>query len=76
MPSITTIGFDADDTLWHNERFFRLTQDRFAALLADYAARPFVSKGGVEGAGLAVEEKNGRFPRHPILTHIPSRSLQ
>ena len=34
---ITTIGFDADDTLWHNERFFRITQDRFAALLADYA---------------------------------------
>jgi putative hydrolase of the HAD superfamily len=34
---ITTIGFDADDTLWHNERFFRLTQERFTALLADYA---------------------------------------
>lgn len=35
--SITTIGFDADDTLWQNEAFFRLTQDRFTALLADYA---------------------------------------
>ncbi|PLL14278.1 HAD family hydrolase [Tabrizicola sp. TH137] len=34
---ITTIGFDADDTLWQNEAFFRLTQDRFTALLADYA---------------------------------------
>ncbi len=34
---ITTIGFDADDTLWHNERFFRITQDRFAALLGDHA---------------------------------------
>lgn len=32
-----TIGFDADDTLWHNERFFRITQDRFAALLSDFA---------------------------------------
>ena len=32
----TTIAFDADDTLWHNERFFRLTQERFAALLADH----------------------------------------
>ena len=31
-----TIGFDADDTLWQNEQFFRLTQDRFAGLLADY----------------------------------------
>lgn len=35
-PRITTIGFDADDTLWQNETFFRLTQDRFTALLADY----------------------------------------
>jgi putative hydrolase of the HAD superfamily len=34
--TLSTIAFDADDTLWHNERFFRLTQDRFAALLADY----------------------------------------
>jgi len=34
---ITTIGFDADDTLWQNEAFFRLTQDRFAELLADHA---------------------------------------
>ena len=35
--SITTVGLDADDTLWHNETIFRLTQDRFRALLADYA---------------------------------------
>lgn len=36
MSKLTTIGFDADDTLWQNERFFRLTQDRFADLLRDY----------------------------------------
>ena len=34
---VTIIGFDADDTLWQNEQIFRLTQERFAALLADYA---------------------------------------
>ncbi|MEP2030701.1 MAG: HAD family hydrolase [Paracoccaceae bacterium] len=34
---LTTIGFDADDTLWHNERFFKLTQERFAELLTDHA---------------------------------------
>jgi putative hydrolase of the HAD superfamily len=34
---LTTIGFDADDTLWQNETFFRLTQDRFTRLLADHA---------------------------------------
>jgi len=37
VAKLTTIGFDADDTLWQNERFFRLTQDRFADLLRDYA---------------------------------------
>lgn len=35
-PVIDTIGFDADDTLWQNEQFFRLTQDRFADLLSAY----------------------------------------
>lgn len=34
---ITTIGFDADDTLWHNETFFHLTQTRFAELLSGVA---------------------------------------
>ena len=37
MQNLTTIGFDADDTLWQNERFFRLTQERFADLLRDHA---------------------------------------
>jgi putative hydrolase of the HAD superfamily len=35
---ITTVGLDADDTLWHNESIFRLTQDRFRALMAEVAA--------------------------------------
>ncbi len=34
---LTAIGFDADDTLWQNEAFFRISQERFAALLADHA---------------------------------------
>ena len=38
MAAVTTIGFDADDTLWQNEQFFRLTEERFQALLAGYAA--------------------------------------
>ncbi|MEQ1952976.1 HAD family hydrolase [Mesorhizobium sp. CN2-181] len=37
MAALTTIGFDADDTLWQNEQFFRLTEERFQALLADHA---------------------------------------
>jgi putative hydrolase of the HAD superfamily len=35
---ITTVGLDADDTLWHNETIFRLTQDRFRALMAGHAS--------------------------------------
>ena len=33
---LTTIGFDADDTLWQNEQFFRMTEQRFADMLADH----------------------------------------
>ncbi len=34
---ITTVGLDADDTLWHNETLFRLTQDRLREMLSTYA---------------------------------------
>jgi putative hydrolase of the HAD superfamily len=37
LAELTTIGFDADDTLWDHERYFQLTQARFAELLRDYA---------------------------------------
>ena len=37
---IETIGFDADDTLWHNERVFRLTHARFGELLAPHTDAP------------------------------------
>lgn len=33
---LSTIGFDADDTLWQNEQFFRLTERHFAELLAEH----------------------------------------
>ena len=34
---VTTIGFDADDTLWHNESIFRLTQEQIFSMLAEHA---------------------------------------
>jgi putative hydrolase of the HAD superfamily len=37
MKDITTIGVDADDTLWHHERHYKFTEERFRELLADYA---------------------------------------
>ncbi len=36
-PRLTTIGFDADDTLWQNEQFYQMTQARFLELLKDHA---------------------------------------
>ena len=32
------VFFDADDTLWENERYFRAAEDKFAALLSDYTS--------------------------------------
>jgi putative hydrolase of the HAD superfamily len=53
---ITTVGLDADDTLWHNETLFRLTQDRLREMLADYASHD------VTTARLAeVEKRNLRL---------------
>ncbi len=34
MPKISTIGFDADDTLWHNESIFEDAHRRYCELLA------------------------------------------
>ncbi len=54
MP-ITTVGLDADDTLWHNETIFRLTQARFLDLLGEH-------DGAVIEARLAqVERRNLRL---------------
>lgn len=37
--NIKVIGFDADDTLWVNETYFRNTEQRFAALLQGYETK-------------------------------------
>lgn len=50
---LQTIGFDADDTLWHNERFFTLTQERFAELLSDHSERTHL-----DARLLAAEKRN------------------
>jgi len=37
--SIKVIAFDADDTLWVNEPYFRQTEEQFCSLLASYASQ-------------------------------------
>ena len=54
MPAtLTTIGFDADDTLWQNEHFYKLTEARFATLLTG-----LVEPGELSAHLLEVERKN------------------
>jgi putative hydrolase of the HAD superfamily len=53
---LSAIGFDADDTLWHNELIFRMTEKRFAGLLTDHAEIAHVSKRLLEA-----ERRNLRF---------------
>ncbi|MDW6022328.1 HAD family hydrolase [Mesorhizobium sp. BAC0120] len=40
---LTTIGFDADDTLWQNEQFYRMTEARFVELLGEHLDAPGIS---------------------------------
>jgi putative hydrolase of the HAD superfamily len=58
LPStIKILGLDADDTLWQNEEFFRLTQDRFADMLSAY-----MSPDPLHAELLATERRNlGRY---------------
>ena len=55
-PTITTIAFDADDTLWQNETFFRLTEKRFTELLSDHGEHQVIS-----GRLLEAERRNLAF---------------
>jgi len=41
--TLSTIGFDADDTLWQNEHFYRLTEEHFTSLLAEHGEREVLS---------------------------------
>lgn len=56
MP-IRLVCLDADDTLWHNETFFRLTFQRFAGLLAPYAE------------GVLLEERLAAVERRNLATY-------
>ncbi len=44
MPIFKIIAFDADDTLWHNERFYVEAQNRFSQLLSHYHQPEWISE--------------------------------
>lgn len=56
MGELTTIAFDADDTLWQNEQFFRLTETRFFELLDSHVDGPIAAE-----RLLATEKRNLEF---------------
>ncbi len=56
MSTLTTIAFDADDTLWHNERHFKFTQNMFVELLGNHAEPDHIHK-----KLQAAERKNLKF---------------
>lgn len=41
---ITTIAFDADDTLWENENHYRDTENKFCEILKDFGSAEIVSQ--------------------------------
>ncbi len=53
MTRLRVIAFDADDTLWHNETYFRFTETRFCELLEPYASHDHLSD-----RLLAIERRN------------------
>jgi len=42
MPKFDMIAFDADDTLWHSERYYAQTQIEFVKLLAQYRDEEYI----------------------------------
>jgi len=54
--TITTVGLDADDTLWHTESLFRLTHQRITDLLA-----PWCDAESLQARIAEVEKRNLRL---------------
>ena len=62
------IAFDADDTLWHNERLYERTQAGLAALLAPYG----IAGKALDERLLATESRNIAFFGYGIKSFILS----
>jgi len=44
LSKIKVIGFDADDTLWENEPYYRETEDKFCELLKEYLPKDNITE--------------------------------
>ena len=88
--SIQVIAFDADDTLWVNEPYFRETEEKFCSLLEDYLPHHTVAKElfktemqnlalygyGVKGFMLSMIETAMRVSNNTVPMHIIEKAIQ
>ena len=87
---ITTIGFDADDTLWVNETYFRNAEAEFARLLDGYETQNTIDQElfktemanlklygyGIKGFMLSMIECALQLSNHRISPQIISRLME
>ncbi|REC44047.1 HAD family hydrolase [Chryseobacterium pennipullorum] len=87
---ITTIAFDADDTLWINEPYFQETEKEFCRLLEDYLPQHTVSQElfktemqnlhlygyGVKGFMLCMIETIARVSKHTAPIQMVSKAIE
>lgn len=88
--SCKVIAFDADDTLWVNEPYFREAEDKFCALLEDYLPHHSVAKElfktelqniplygyGVKGFMLSMVETALRISNNTVPHVVIEKALQ
>lgn len=88
--SISVIAFDADDTLWVNEPYFRETETKFCSLLEDYLPHHTVAKElfkteiqnlslygyGVKGFMLSMIETALRVSNNTAGTAVVEKAIQ
>lgn len=88
--NITTIGFDADDTLWVNETYFREAEEEFGRLLEDYETRNTVDQElfkmemrnlklygyGIKGFVLSMIESALELSGNKVSTQVLNRILE
>ena len=89
MP-IKVIAFDADDTLWVNEPYFRETEDKFCALLEDFLPAHTVAKElykteiqnipaygyGIKGFMLSMIETALRISDHTVAPKVVEKIIE
>ncbi len=87
---ITTIAFDADDTLWINEPYFQEAEKEFCMLLEDYLPQHSVSQElfktemqnlhlygyGVKGFMLCMIETIGRVSNNTASLELVNKAIQ